>query len=226
MQQKVIEMEDYSPKELEALEAYSLQQNRLLVQYWNRRNRRHRANKSKKLSTITSGMKLKPLSFDEPETTSTFWSVVVTKKNGDRKLCADFDHNVFPSVTIDYIHNMAFVDTTASKRGFGCIALTADTSQTLNGAVTALTGEITSPTGLARVEAGTKTHTAASNSTLVEHTFTLNGSQSDITRAALFNVATAPVSGTIGPVAAFSNGATGAMVSGETVKVSITINTS
>lgn len=206
---------------------YSLMQNKKLQEYWNRRNRRHRAINSKDRQLGKSYMKLRPAVVPNKNLTynSSFWSVVVTKKNGQRRLVADFDHNVWPSVTIDYIHNMAFVDTSASKRGFGCIAVTADTTQTLNASVTALTGEITT-NGLARVEAGTKTHTAASNSTLVEHTFTLSGSQSDITRSALFNVATAPVSGTIGPVAAFSNGATGAMVSGETVKVSITINTS
>lgn len=202
---------------------YSLQQNRKLVAYWNRRNRRHRAANVKAVHKTKMNLRPSPEGKDYP--VNTFWSVVVIKKNGDRRVHADFDHNVFPSVTIDYIHNMAFVDTTAAKRGFGCIALTADTTQTLNGAMTALTGEITT-NGLARAEAGTKTHTAGTNSTLVEHTFTLSGSQSDITRSALFNVATAPVSGTIGPAAAFSNGATGAMVSGETVKVSITINTS
>lgn len=181
---------------------------------------------------LQSCMRLKPVStqliqygeIEKPRGHS-YFCVVVTKLDGTKKLHADFDHNIFPSVTIDYIHNMAFVDTTAAKRGFGAIALTADITQTLNTAVTALTGEIT-VNGLARAEAGTKTHTAGTNSTLVEHTFTLSGSQADITRAALFNVATAPVSGTIGPVAAFSNGATGAMVSGETVKVSITITTS
>jgi hypothetical protein len=204
---------------------YSLLQNKKLVTYWNRRNRRHRAGGKKVLGA--SYMKLRPAKVDNVNQTytSSFWSVVVTKKNGEKRLHADFDHNVWPSATIDYIHNMAFIDTTASKRGFGCIAVTADTTQTLNAAMTALTGEITT-NGLARVEAGTKNHTASSNSSLVEHTFTLSGSQSDIQRSALFNVATAPVSGTIGPAAAFSNGATGAMSTGETVKVSITINTS
>lgn len=169
-----------------------------------------------------SKMKLRPAKNPSKAKSHSFFSVVIGKLDGKKYLASDFEHNIFPSAALDYIHNMAFVDTSASKRGFGCIALTADTSQTLNSAVTALTGEITT-NGLARVEAGTKTHVAGTNTTLVEHTFTLSGSQSDITRAALFNVATAPVSGTIGPVAAFSNGATGAMVSGETVKVSITI---
>jgi hypothetical protein len=154
-----------------------------------------------------------------------YFSAVITKLDGTEKLVSDFEHNVIPSVFIDKLHKMAFTDLSATERAFYTIALTADTGQTLNAAITALTGEITA-NGLARTPAGTKTHTAGTNSTLIEHTFTLSGTQSDITRTALFNVDTAPVSGTIGPAAAFTNGATGQMVSGETLKVSITVTTS
>lgn len=178
------------------------------------------------MQQLQSCMKLRPQKQKTKPPAHSYWSVVITKLDGKQKLCADFEHNVFPSACIDKLHKMGFTDIVAAERGFGAIALTADTTQTLNAAVTALTGEITTPTGLARVEALTKTHTPGTSVTLVEHTFTLNGSQADITRAALFNVTTAPVSGTIGPVAVFTNGATGAMVSGETVKVSITITTS
>jgi hypothetical protein len=169
-----------------------------------------------------SKMKLRPPKGEYKHKSHSYFSVVIQKLDGEKYLVSDFEHNIFPNAALDYIHNMAFVDDVASKIGFVYMALTADTTQTLNSAVTALTGEITT-NGLARVKAVTRTHVNGSNTTLVEHTFTLSGSQSDITRAALFNVGTAPVSGTIGPVAAFSNGATGAMVSGETVKVSITI---
>lgn len=159
-----------------------------------------------------------------------YFSVVIGKWNKEKnklieKLVSDFEHNAVPSVFIDKLHKMAFQDTTATERAFRAIGLTADTSQTLDATVTALTGEITT-NGLARVDASSATHTAGTNSTVVSHTFTLTGSQSDITRAALFNVNTAPVSGTIGPVAAFTNGATGAMSSGETVNIAITITTS
>ena len=120
---------------------------------------------------------------------------------------------------------MAVVYTSATEKGFSAITFNADTTQTLNASVTALTGEITT-NGLTRVETGTKSHTNGTNSTLIEHTFTISGTQSDITRTALLNVIVEPVSGTIGPVAAFSNGATGRMASGETVNVSITLTTS
>src|SRR6476469_2208392 len=155
----------------------------------------------------------------------TYWCVVVKRKNGKEELLSDYEHNVFPAGCIDSIHNMSFINTSnTGTRGFGAIAVTADTTQTLNSSVTALTGEVTT-NGLSRAEANNKAHTAGTNVSLVENTFTLTGTQSDVTRAALFNVVTAPVSGTIGPVAAFST-STGQMVSGETLKVSITITTS
>jgi hypothetical protein len=174
---------------------------------------------------MNTSMKLQPSQHPElpgQNQIHTYWTVIHTKLDGTQRILADNIHNVFPSACIDKIHKMAFIDTSAAEVGFNFIALTADTGQTINAAQTTLTGEI-STNGLGRVAAGTKTHTNGTNTSLVEHTFTLSGSQSDITRAALFNASS---SGTMGPFAAFSNGATGAMVSGETVKVSITITTS
>ena len=172
-----------------------------------------------------SSMKLKPSKHSElpgQDQIHTYWTVIHTKLDGTQRILADHEHNVFPAGCIDKIHKMAFTDTSASELAFNYIALTADTTQTINASQTSLTGEI-STNGLGRVQAGTHTHTNGTNTSLIEHTFTLSGSQSDITRAALFNASS---TGTMGPFAAFSNGATGAMVSGETVKVSITITTS
>lgn len=172
-----------------------------------------------------SCMKLKPSIHDPNATAHSYWCAVVTKLNGEKRLVADFEHNVFPAACVDQIHNTAFTNTSnTGTRGFGCIALTADTTQTINSAQTALTGEITT-NGLARTDAVTKTHVTGTNTSLIEHTFTLSGTQTDITRAALFNIATAPVSGTMGPFAAFAS-STGSMSTGETLKVSITITTS
>lgn len=178
------------------------------------------------MTPLKSCMKLRRSRNEEKPTAHSYFSVVTTKKDGTQNLVSDFEHNVFPSACIDSIHNMGFINTSnTGTRGFGAIALTSDTTQTINAAQTALTGEITA-NGLARVEAGTKTHSAGTNTSLVENTFTLSGTQTDITRAALFNLTTAPVSGTMGPFAAFTNGATGPMISGETIKVSVTITTS
>ena len=94
---------------------------------------------------------------------------------------------------------MAFTDTTATEVAFNYIALTADTGQTINAAQTTLTGEI-STNGLTRFFRHQK-HTNGTNTSLIEHTFTLSGTQSDITRAAFFNAAS---TGTMGPFAAFT----------------------
>ena len=152
----------------------------------------------------------------------TYWTIIHTRLDGSQRVIADKVHNVFPSGCIDKIHKMAFIDTSATELAFNYIALTADTTQTINASQTSLTGEI-STNGLSRVQATTRTHSNGTNTSLIEHTFTLSGTQSDITRAALFNASS---TGTMGPFAAFSNGSTGQMVSGETVKVSITITTS
>ena len=167
--------------------------------------------------------KLQPAIHKGPTDIHTYWTVVHTKLDGTQRVLADNVHNVFPSACIDKIHKMAFTDDTATEVGFNWIGLTADTTQTIDAAQTSLTGEITT-NGLTRFKAPTRTHTNGTNTTLIEHTFTLTGTQSDITRAALFNAG--PTGGTMGPFAAFSNGSTSQMVSGETVKVSITITTS
>ena len=173
-----------------------------------------------------SKMLLEPKPFEGVSSTRhAYFSVVITKNDGSEKLVSDFEHNAVPSVFIDKLHKMAFQDLTAAERSFGSIGLTANTAQTLDATVTALTAEITT-NGLARINASSRTHTAGTNSTVVSHTFTLTGSQTDITRAALFNIDTAPVSGTIGPVAAFTNGATGPMDANETINVAITVTTS
>lgn len=176
---------------------------------------------------IESQMKLRPSRRESVPMAHSYFSVMSYDRDGNpKKLCADFEHNVFPSSGLDYLHNMAFTDTSASKRAMYSIAVTGDTTQTINAAQTALTGEITT-VGLARADATTHTHTNGTSVSTVEHTFTISGAGiADVTRAALFNVATAPVSGVMGPFAAFSNGATGAMSSGETLKVTVTITTS
>ena len=174
-----------------------------------------------------SKMKLKPSTLEEKadriKEVHTYWTIVHTKLNGEKRLLADFEHNVFPAGCIDKIHKMAFVDIAAAEVGFNWIGFTADTTQTINSAQTSLTGEIAA-NGLTRAQATTRTHTNGSNTSLIEHIFTLTGTQADITRAALFNAG--PTGGTMGPFAAFGNGATGQMVAGETLKASITITTS
>jgi hypothetical protein len=172
---------------------------------------------------MTSQTLLQPPLHKGPKDIHTYWTVKVYKKDGTLKeTLAENVHNVFPSGCVDVIHQNSFTNTSISGSGFNFIGLTADTTQTINAAQTTLTGEITT-NGLIRIQAVTRTHSTGTSVSLIEHTFTLTGSQSDIQRAALFNAVTG---GVMGPFAAFSNGPTGPMVSGETVKVSITITTS
>lgn len=170
----------------------------------------------------SKGVYGKSLHEKNPKNIHTYWTVVHTDLEGNETLLADNVHNVFPNACIDKIHNQMFTLSALTGSGFVYMGLTADTTQTINASQTSLTGEI-STNGLARVLAGTRTHTNGTNTTTVEHTFTLSGTQSDITRAALFDAVSA---GVMGPFAAFTNGATGQMVSGETLKVTVTITTS
>ena len=105
-------------------------------------------------------------------------------------------------------------------RGAGFIA---STESVITPAVgnTTLTGEIAT-NGLSRVDAGTKTHTAASNSTLIEHTFTASGSFTSVLASALFNASSA---GTMPHIANFASGS-GTLVANDTLKISWTNNLS
>ena len=160
---------------------------------------------------------------NKPKEVHTYWTVVHTKLNGEERLLADFEHNVFPTDCVDKIHTQMFTLSALSGSGFVYLALTADTGQAINASQTALTGEI-AVNGLSRVLAGSRVHTDNSNTTVLEHTFTLTGTQADVTRAALFD--TAVTGGIMGPFAAFTGGATGQMVNGETLKVTVTVTTS
>src|SRR5688572_21276384 len=98
--------------------------------------------------------RLQPAIHTGPTDIHTYWTVVVNKLDGSQQVLADKVHNVFPSGCIDKIHKMAFIDTSATELAFNYIALTSDTTQTINAAQTSLTGEI-STNGLSRVQATT-----------------------------------------------------------------------
>src|SRR6476659_3464882 len=112
-----------------------------------------------------------------------FCSAVITRhKTGQQKVISLFQHNLLTNAGKDWMHAQLYTNTTAGTRGAGFIA---STESTITPAVgdTTLTGEITT-NGLARADAGTKTHTAASNSTLIEHTFTATGSFTSVLASA------------------------------------------
>lgn len=153
-----------------------------------------------------------------------YLNVVVTKyRNGKviKKRCAEWKKNLLTDAGKDAFHALLYTNTSGGTRGYGCIA---STESVITPAVgnTTLTGEITT-NGLTRADATTKTHTAASNSTLIEHTFTASGAFTSVLASALFNAQ--PTGGTMAHIANFATGS-GTLASGDTLKISWTLNAS
>ena len=150
-----------------------------------------------------------------------FCSASITyAKTGKTKQIALFQHNLLTDAGKDWMHAQVYTNTAAGTPGAGFIA---STESVITPAVgnTTLTGEIAT-NGLSRVDAGTKTHTAASNSTLIEHTFTASGSFTSVLASALFNASSA---GTMPHIANFASGS-GTLVANDTLKISWTNNLS
>jgi len=142
----------------------------------------------------------------------------VTKADGTEKQLALFKHNLLCNAGRDAFHALCYTNTSAGTRGFGYIASTESTITPAAGDTT-LTGEI-STNGLARADAGTKTHTGGTNSTLIEHTFTASGAFTSVLASATFVASSA---GTMGHIANFSSGS-GTLATNDTLKISWTLN--
>lgn len=147
-------------------------------------------------------------------------AIVIKHDTGIRKTLAWFQHNLLTDAGKDWMHAQVYTNTAAGTRGAGYIA---STESTITPAVanTTLTGEIAT-NGLTRADAGTKTHTAASNSTLIEHTFTATGAFTSVLASALFNASSA---GTMPHIANFASGS-GTLATNDTLKISWTNNLS
>lgn len=148
-----------------------------------------------------------------------YLSVVVTKVGQKPKQLALWKHNLLTNGGRDAFHELCYTNTAAGTRGFGYIAVTENTAQTIQASETALTAEITT-NGLARADATTKSHSAGTNSTTIEHTFTASGAFTDVVRSATFRASSA---GTMGHFAAFSTGS-GTLAANDTLKVTWTQN--
>jgi hypothetical protein len=148
-----------------------------------------------------------------------FLSASITKKDGTYKQLAFMKHNLLTDAGRDLFHAQCYTNTSAGTRGAGYVAVTENTGQTINAAQTTLTSEITT-NGLARADATTKTHTAGTNSTTIEHTYTASGAFTDVVRSATFNASSA---GTMCHFAAFSTGS-GTLATNDTLKVTWTLN--
>lgn len=146
-----------------------------------------------------------------------FLTANVYKKDGTHKQLADFNHNVLTINGRDVMHSNVYTNVTTGTRGFNYIATTESTI-TPGPTDTALTGEITT-NGLQRAF-GTAVHTDDSNSSTVENTFTATGAFTDVKGSATFNASSGV---TMGHIANFSTGS-GTMISGDTLKVTWTLN--
>lgn len=145
-------------------------------------------------------------------------ATVIKAKTGERRVLSKMKHNLLTNGGRDAFHGLVYTNASGTTRGFGCIASTESTI-TPAASDTTLTGEI-STNGLARADATTKNHSAGTNSTLLEHTFTASGAFTDVKASATFN---ATSSGTMAHIANFSTGS-GTLATNDTLKISWTLN--
>lgn len=125
-------------------------------------------------------------------------------------------HNVFTNAGRDLAHAQMYTNTSAGTRGCGFIASSADSGAVAAGDTT-LTSEIASG-GLARADATTKTHSAGTNTSVIEHTFTASATHTAVHKAAIFNASSG---GTMAHAAVFSSDVT--LASGDQFKITFTL---
>ncbi len=87
----------------------------------------------------------------------------------------------------DLFHAQCYTNTAAGTRGSGFVALSSDAVAPAVGDTT-LASEITTG-GLARADVTTKTHTAGTNVTTLQHTFTATATHTAVQKCGMFNAA-------------------------------------
>lgn len=130
---------------------------------------------------------------------------------------AQVKQNLLTNNGRDLFHNQCYVNTAAGTRGAGYIAVSSGTTNETTSSTTLETEIATG--GLTRADATTKSHSAGTNSTLIEHTFTASATHTAVHKSAMFNASSGV---TMTHVANFASDAT--LVSGDTLKVSWTLN--
>ena len=147
-----------------------------------------------------------------------YLSAVVCKKGQQPRQLARWKHNLLTNNGRDIMHSNVYTNKTSGTHGFNYVA---STESTLTPAATDTTlgGEIAT-NGLQRAEATTASHSAGTNSSTVEHTFTASGAFTDVKASAIFN-ATSGV--TMGHIANFSTGS-GTLATNDTLKITWTLN--
>lgn len=108
-----------------------------------------------------------------------------TNSYGDWIYLSKDKHNLITDAGQDFFAAQCLTNTSAGTRGAGFIALTENgTAPAVTD--TTLTAEITT-NGLERADATTKTHSAGTDDTVIEHTFTAAASFSTVQKSGLFN---------------------------------------
>jgi len=147
-----------------------------------------------------------------------FCSAVIIKADGRRIELARLVPNLLTNNGRDLFHAQCYTNTSAGTRGSGFVAVTESTITPAAGD-TSLTGEIAT-NGLSRADATTKTHSAGTNATTIEHTFTASGSFTSVLASALFNASSGV---TMTHIANFTTGS-GTLATNDTLKVTWTLN--
>ena len=147
-----------------------------------------------------------------------YCSATVYRNGKVKEQLALWKHNLLTNAGRDAMHELVYTNTSAGTRGFGYIAST-QSSFTPAAGDTVLIGEIAA-NGLSRTDATTKSHSAGTNSTTIEHTFTASGSFTDVLSSATFRAGSA---GTMGHEANFTTGS-GTLIANDTLKITWTCN--
>jgi hypothetical protein len=143
--------------------------------------------------------------------------LTVQKRKANSKrwttICKD-KHNLGTDAGEDFLHAQVYTNTVSGTRGANFIAVSSNTVAPA-ASDTTLAGEITT-NGLGRAQA-TPAHSAGTNTTTIEITFTASGAHSNVQKTAIFNAST---SGTMPHVNTFT--AT-TLASGDELRVTWTI---
>lgn len=144
-------------------------------------------------------------------------SAVVTRwQDGTSGHVAHLQKNLLTNNGRDVFHQSCYIATSTLTRGFGYIGVTTDTANP-SASDTSLAQELAA-SGFSRVDASTKTHSAGTNSSTVETTFTASGTVNSIVKSGTFNNASSTV---LGHEATFTSAS---LISGDTLKVTWTLN--
>lgn len=112
-------------------------------------------------------------------------TITVNKGRKDERVIQQDKLNLLTTSGRDFFHAQVYTNTSAGTKGGNGIAVSADATDPVAGDTT-LVGEITSG-GLERVQADTISHTASTNVTTIENTYTATATHTDVHKSGLFN---------------------------------------